>query len=249
MTMKRFVLAPLLLLAAAPAAAQPLPGDPIGDPDEPPPPPEEPVEPEPRVVEPPPPAPEPAPVPPTAEAPVADATGRPDGFSIGIGLGWDLPADLQAPNTTSVRFRLVSGLTFEPVVVIAREGSSVDSDLGDSDSSELGVAFAGNVRIPRQLHGKVDLIFLGGAGVGFSSSDPDGTDNNSTSFLLEAHWGLGLEYWIRSQWCLSLTASNPLVSFERDSQETGPGMETTTSSNTIGLVFAPNVVAMVHLFL
>ena len=39
------------------------------------------------------------------------------------------------------------------------------------------------------------------------------------------------------------------VAFERESQENGPGMETTTTTNTVGIVFAPNVVLMAHLFL
>lgn len=247
--MKRFAIAASILGLASPALAQPDPLDQppadLGDQD-PPDPPDEPEEPPPRVLEPvdatPPPA------PPPADESMSTA-GRPDGFSIGIGLGWDLPADLQAPNVTSVRFRLASGLTIEPVVAVAREGTSVESDFGDSDSSELGVLGAANLRMSRQIRGKVDFILLGGAGLGFTSNNPDGPDNNSSSLLLDLHWGIGLEYWVRSQFCLSLTGSNPLFTFERENQENGPGMETTSTTNTVGIVFAPNVVLMAHLFL
>ena len=246
--MKRFAIAFSILGLAAPALAQP---DPLDQPpadfegDEPPDLPDEPEEPPPRVVAPVEPAPAP---PPPAEAPMS-AAGRPEGFSIGIGFGWDLPADLQAPNVTSVRFRLDSGLTVEPVVAIAREGSSVDNEFADSDSSEFGLLAAANLRMPRQIRGKVDFILLGGAGLGLTINNPDGDDNNSQAFLVDLHWGIGLEYWVRPQLCLSLTGTNPFVTFERESQENGPGMETTTTTNTVGIVFAPNVVLMAHLFL
>jgi hypothetical protein len=48
--------------------------------------------------------------PPTGLEP-GPAPARPDGFSVGIGLGYDLPSDLQLLDTASVRFRLRSGLT------------------------------------------------------------------------------------------------------------------------------------------
>lgn len=244
--MKRFAIVFALLALASPAGAQ----DPLDEPPadleepEPPEPPEEP-EPPPRVLEPVSATPS---TPPVAESPASTA-GRPDGFSIGIGLGWDLPADLQAPNVTGVRFRLASGLTLEPIVVIARDGTSVEGDFGDSDSSDFGMLFSANLRMPRQIHGKVDLVLLGGAAAGFVSSNPDGDDNTSSSLLLGLNWGLGLEYWVRSQWCLSLTATNPFIAYERENDELGPGMETTTTTNSIGVVFAPNVVLMAHLFL
>lgn len=45
-----------------------------------------------------------------------------------------------------------------------------------------------------------------------------------------------------------LTGLNPVLSLRSEVEDTGPAMETTTTSSTFGAVFAPNVLAMAHLY-
>jgi hypothetical protein len=248
MTRLPWIGAAALLLSTSSASAQP-----TWQPAPPPPPePDEPDEPdEPAdAPDPVPAAPEPPPRPPSAEAlaPADDDTDRPDGMSIGIGAGYDLPADVLTPNTTSVRFRLASGLTFEPSVSITRQESSTSDNFGDTESGSFELSAAALVRLPRQIRGPVDLVFVGGAGFGLTMFDPDGPDNNTTTTSAALIWGLGLEYWITEHWSVSLTGTNPLARYARSRQEAS-GNETITTSNAIGVVWSPDVFLMGHLYL
>lgn len=233
---------------------------PVGEPTPPPPasgdvPPDT-LEPPPPPAPPPPPPPSPVPPPveqaPPAEAPPEeppDERERPEGFSVGIGLGYDLPTDLSLPDTATVRFRLASGLTFEPFVVLGVSGSSYDFDAGDSTSdsaSEVGLGT--NVRIPVVGHGPVDLVLVAGARFDFSSSDPDGSDNESSTVATSLLWGLGLEYWLGRHGVLSLTALNPIVSYSSTTEAQFDG-DATQSSWSAGAIFNPNVLLLAHLFL
>ena len=203
---------------------------------------------------------DPAPV--TDPAPVPDPAGtrvvepghgrarlRPDGFAVAIGLGYDLPADLQAPNTTSVRFRLGSGLTFEPSVTFGRSTSSMESGgMTTTESKELEVTVTTLVRYPLHRNGRIDFELLGGAGLSIVSQFPDGSDNDIRTTTIGVSWGLGLGYWISQHWQLSLSALNPLLAFSRRTVQTGPDTDTTTSSTTMAASFDPNVIGMVHLY-
>lgn len=240
----------LLLLAAAPAAAQPTGAPPPeGDEAEPldtvmPPVDTEPVEPQPPPpVEQPPPPPAPAP-----EARAEPASRRPDAFSIGIGLGYDLPADLQAPNSAGVRFRLPSGLVLEPIVAIARSSDTVDTGDDTIESTDTVAGVSTFVRFPWQIGDRIDLELIGGAAVAYRSTNPDGADNDSSELAFGVEWGLGMTYWLTRHWTLSATATNPLFDYSTRTEEFGPDMETTTSGTEIGLVWAPDILAMVHLW-
>lgn len=178
----------------------------------------------------------------------APGTGRPDGFSIGIGLGYDLPADLQAPNRTSVRFRLANGVTVEPFAALAFSVQSQDDGVVDTSTNTLGLELGADVRLPKRVRGPVDLVLVGGGGLGLDSTNPEGDDNNTSTFFVELHWGLGLEYWFKDRWVMSLTATNPFLSSSRTTQEGNP-QDMTSSTTNIGAIWEPNVVAMFHLFL
>lgn len=238
------VLAAPLVARAQPAEAPPPgPGDagPIEPPPPPPPPAPQPPAPPPPVVER-----EVAP-PPVADAP--DAPERPAGLSVGIGLGYDLPTDLSLPDTATVRFRLPSGLTFEPFVVFGLSGSSYDFEAGDStseSSSEIGLGT--NVRIPVIGHGPVDLLVVAGARFDLLSSDPDGADNESSTVGASLLWGLGLEYWLGAHGVVSLTALNPLLSYQSTTEAQFDG-DATQSSWSAAAIFRPDVLFLVHLFL
>lgn len=171
---------------------------------------------------------------------------RPDGYSIGIGFGYTFPADLQAPNTTSVRFRLKSGLTFEPVAVLAANGQS--SDPGDNSSSAFELTVGGLARWPVASRGRVDLVFLGGAAFQFATNNPDGSENDTTSFLVGLNWGLAVEYWFGRQFTMSLNALNPLAQISRTTTEQPFGDDQTNTTWSIGAVFDPSVMMMLHLY-
>ncbi len=231
---------PLTLVAlAAPAFAQVPPDDTVEEegvmpevPDEPP------VREEPRSPRsmdvPPPPPMQLAPPPPT----------RPEGSAVGIGLGYDLPADVQVPNRTSVRFRLASGMTVEPFAGAAID--IVSQDAGPN-STNLGFEVGADLRFPRQLKGPMDFVLIGGGGIGLSVNNPEGPDNNQSTFFLDLHWGIGIDLWLRPTWCLSLSATNPAVTLQTVSQQMTTGDESTTTAS-IGAIFEPNVIAMLHLF-
>lgn len=170
---------------------------------------------------------------------------RPVGFTIGIGIGYDFPTDLQQPNITSVRFRLPSGLTLEPRVIFGF--STFKAGASSTKSTELGLG--SDVRFPRKLHGPVDLIFVGGAGIDRTSSNPPGSDNSTSSLSLDLHYGLGLEYWFSQHFSLSATAENPVITLLSTTTETGPGTSDTTSSTTIAAEWQPNVFVFGHLYL
>jgi hypothetical protein len=228
----------LVLAAAGIAGAQPGTGTASEVP--PPPPDEVPADPTP-VADPPPtsimrvPDPEPAPQ-------------RPTSLAVGIGLGYDLPADLQAPNTTSVRFRFSSGMTFEPSLTFGRSTTSTEIGMSTTETKNLEVTVSTLVRYPLHQHGRVDFEILGGAGLSIVSDFPDGSDNDIRTTSIGVSWGLGLGYWLSRHWQLSLSALNPLFVLTRRTTQTGPDTENTTSSTTMAAQFDPNVIGMVHLY-
>jgi hypothetical protein len=218
-----------LWLTTGPAAAQPAP---IGPP--------------------PPPVAEPAPTPPAAAAmrmPVEEPadTGRPTELAIAIGVGYSFPTSLQTPNTTSVRLRLPSGLTFEPVLVLATTSNDIDTGMTITNKqSELTLGSL--VHYPLRAHRKVDLELLGNALISSNTVDPTGDNNTRTITTLSLGYGLGLAYWITRHWNLSLSATNPLISYARTRQEMGAATTTVDKTTTFGLVFEPRVTLMIHLY-
>jgi hypothetical protein len=234
--MNRTVLIALALATARTATAQPDPA-PAPAPD-----------PVPAPEPPPPPAPEPVVEPTVMPAPSAPDARRPDGFSIAIGLGWDLPADLQAPNTTSARFRLASGLTFEPSVTLGRSTASMTTGMTETESKDLELTIATIARWPVHGHGRVDFELLGGAGLSIVSDFPDGADNDIRTTTISASWGLGLGFWITRHWQVSLSALNPILAYTKRTVQTGPDTENESSSTTIAATFDPNVILMAHLY-
>ena len=157
---------------------------------------------------PPAPAPEPTPPPPAVvqpqpqPAPVVEAsepaqTDRPQGFSIGLGLGYGLPTSLETPNRTSARLRLASGLTFEPIFSIANTTSTTEAPGGletEDKLTELGIAVLG--RLPLITHGHVDLEGLASIGFTNTKNNPDGDFNTVTTNTFGIGWGVGVGYWL-----------------------------------------------------
>jgi hypothetical protein len=203
-------------------------------------------------VEPPPPAePTPPPGPPAVAAMPMPAeqpdTGRPTGMAIAIGFGYSFPTSLQTPNITSVRLRLASGLTFEPLLVLATSSNDIDTGMTVTNKqSELTLGSL--VHVPLRAHRKVDFELLGDAFVSSQTTDPNGDSNNLTNITFTLGYGLGLAYWVTPHWNLSLSATNPLVSYSRTRQDTGAGADNVNTITTFGLVFSPRVALMLHLY-
>jgi hypothetical protein len=202
---------------------------------------------------PPPPAPEPQPqarvMPVVQEEPVQ--SDRPNGFAIGLGLGYGLPTSLETPNRTSARVRLGSGLTFEPLLSIANRTDSEETEPATMDtedkSTEFGLAVL--VRIPVITHNHVDLEALASAGFTNSKVNPEGDFNSTTTTTFGIGWGVGVGYWLSRHWQLSMSVTNPLVQYSKSKQQGGmAGVSQTEASTQLGLIFVPQVTAMIHLY-
>ncbi len=174
---------------------------------------------------------------------------RPTELSIGIGLGYQLPTSLQTPNITSVRFRWPAGLTFEPQVVFATTSHTVDVGVPNtSTANELGLGTL--VRIPLVSHTRTDLELLGSFKIDHLATDPDDmtADDVTTITTVSLGYGVAVTSWITPHWQVSLSATNPLVSYTKNRQEMGPSSVMVTSDTTVGLIFSPTVALMVHLY-
>jgi len=232
----------LSLAMSSAAAAQPQPVQPAPPPRD---------QPGPPVVvnpeNPPPPVPEPVPMMPAHRAEPQAEPGRPTGLAFGIGLGYAFPTSLQTPNTTSVRLRLASGLTFEPQLVFAT--TSTDLDTGVTVTNKQSEVTIGSlVRYPLRVHNKIDLEVVGSASISSLTVDPDGDNNTRTVTTAALGYGVALAYWLSPHWNLSLTATNPLISYSRTRQEETVDLVTVTKSTTIGVVFDPQIALMIHLY-
>jgi hypothetical protein len=181
---------------------------------------------------------------------------RPTGRSVGIGAGWTFPADLTIPGTVSVRFRFASGITIEPSVVAAIDGATDSVSFGTAETedvtSALNLDLAAAVRAPVVGRGPVDLVLIGGGGIGLRSEeeDPEGVDNSidRDALVLSLFWGLGLEWFVRPHWSVSFSATNPAATFTSSSTHTSSS-ESTSREYLFGAIFSPTVRLMVHMYL
>lgn len=172
---------------------------------------------------------------------------RPYGFTMGIGAGWDLPSPVDELNTASVRFRLPVGLTLEPRVELSTSSDRSEFGAVDVENTFTALTLAVTARWPLLSRGPVDWLIVGGAGIDRDKTDPDGSNNDTTDTTLGLLWGLGVEYWFGPRWVLSATATNPVLSRRTVKTESvGDDMKQTTTS--VGAVFDPDVIVMLHLF-
>jgi hypothetical protein len=171
----------------------------------------------------------------------AQDLGRPERLTFGIGIGYRFPTSLEAPNVTSVRVRFASGLTLEPQLRLAMLANDYGGMRMDqrTTSTALGISTVG--RLPLITRRKFELEAIGSVGFTHTklyqspiSSEPDRT----TTFSLG--WGVGVSYWLNTHWNLSLTATNPLASYTK--------LTPNTSTTTLGVIFDPEVAAMIHVF-
>jgi len=199
------------------------------------------------------PQPQPHAMPAVEEAPAR--TDRPEGFSIGLGLGYGLPTSLETPNRTSARIRLASGLTFEPLFSIANTKTTHEmAPAPDTETkvTEFGVATL--VRLPVITHNHVDLEALASAGFSNTKTNPDGDFNSKTVNTFAIGWGVGIGYWLSRHWQLSMSVTNPLIQYSKTTQQRADPItmmrleDIKDSETTLGIIFAPQVTAMIHLY-
>lgn len=178
------------------------------------------------------------------------------GRAIGIGAGWVLPADLTVPNAASVRLRLCSGLTFEGQLRVSWQGVTTtnepDVGPGTTDADAIFTAGAGAVvRKPLATRGRFQLVAMAGASVSHTSvnDDPDGAANATTDTftVASASWGFGIDWFFRAGWSISLSATNPLLSYTRDFND-GLFNDQIISSLEVGAIYDPTISAFVHLY-
>jgi hypothetical protein len=234
----------LLLAAAGTAAAQPTDPPPTGDPNNPNPNPDNPQPPPPQPPPPQPPPPQPQPPPPP---PPVEDTHRPDGFSIGIGIGYVFPTSLETPNIASVRFRLINGLTFEPQVTL--QGFKHTEDTGEPiDNKITTLALATLLRKPMVSHGRVDLELLGAFAVSNVNTNPPNDDDQVSTTTTSLSYGFGVTTWISRHANFTMSATNALLTFVKTRTEMGPMNVLVQSDTTFGAVFDPTVFAMIHVY-
>jgi hypothetical protein len=190
---------------------------------------------------------EPAPVATVTPAPAPPVATRPEGFSVGIGVGYSLPASLERPNTASVRMRLASGLSFEPFVALTNDAFERDGEFA-SEQSFTTAGIGANVRFPLASRGAYDLMLLGGATFDYLSEDGDNNSNDSTSSFAALSWGLGIDWWITSHWSVSASATNAIASYSTRTLTQLDGTTTTTTSTGLQASFAPRVSFLVHMY-
>lgn len=170
-------------------------------------------------------------------------------MSIGLGIDYLLGgAELDRPDGASARLRLASGLTLEPTVRLATHGQSTDSAAGETDDAQNEFVLGSNVRYALKSRGKVDLIAQVGGGLAFLSNDPEGDDNNTNNLNFAIDYGLGVEYWVSSNWCLSFTATNPFLIFDDTTTEVANIDDTSQTNIDIGVIWDPVTRLSVHLF-
>lgn len=230
-----------LLLGAGVAAAQP-----EEDLEEPPPPPPPKPKAERPAIRRPPPSP-PSTVPSTPIVPIV----RPTGSSIGLGVGWNFPTDLQVPNAFSARFRVGSGLTIEPELALARGDLSREDGLPPPENvTTTEITLGMQVRKPLRERGKADLELIGGIRLAQESYDPEGDGNTDSSIAFSLNYGLAVGVWLTPHMQLSVTAVNPIFLAAKDTDEQGFGVDPIkTTSTTIGAVWDPDFIVMLHLHL
>lgn len=185
-----------------------------------------------------------------ASTPQLDRNLRPTPRTLGFGLGMNInsAADLTQPNTAGVRFVLSDGFILEPTVRLTHSSTSVDTPGAASSASVSTTTFGVGAMARKRLasRGPVDLAGLGGASLGFSSTDVM-NDTTNTSFSLL--WGLGLSWYFNPAWALSLDVTNPIFSLNRQSVD-GFGGDTVTTNWTAGAVWdATQALLMLYFYM
>ncbi len=175
---------------------------------------------------------------------------RPTGRSIGIGAGWNLPADLGTPNEVSARIRMASGFAIEPTakLQVGNTTSKVDDAKVKSTGSDLG--FGAALRKPFVGRSQCDIVLIGAANFDAattSGKNEEGAKVTDSLTTIGASWGVGVELFPRGHWSISFDAMSPVAVMATTVNKVGD-VKTTTTSTSFGLVLDPTVRLMSHIY-
>ncbi len=236
----------VVVVMAAPARAQVGSAQPaMGSDTEQPPPSQQPIVPPPQQ-----PTPPPQPPPTTAPAATAVEEHHPEGgIHFAIGLGYLIGAQsVEVPNVTSVRLRLPTGLTFEPLVTFTNDSQTTTVNDVDSTTKITDLGVGALVRYPLIRGGRLDFEIVGDFLFDYQKTTPPVTNEDSSSTTFQIAWGVALQYWITRHWDVSLTGTNAIFTYTQQDTQMGAGMDMKMSDSTFGIVFAPVITAMIHLY-
>jgi hypothetical protein len=188
-----------------------------------------------------------------APAPVAvrddgdQVANRPEGFSVGLGVGYVFPTAWRQPNLVSARFRLGGGLMIEPRFDLTNKTNKVEQGANSATDAQTDIDVSALVHVPLKQRGNVDLNILGGVALSYNVQDPQGDGNNITQTAIALAYGVGVNYWMYRHWSVSLTATNVLI--QRNTVETeSPTMPAAKQSQLdVGVIWNPQIALMVHL--
>jgi len=192
---------------------------------------------------------------PTAEAgKTAPAVERPEGPTVGVGVGsslepWLTPEAAMAVHIDrgGLRLRLTDRLTVAPGFVHSRwERSADEGGLGDRSLALKQQELQASVRWVAGSRGPMDLVLLGGGDLGRSVTsveDSSARPGRSGQSWLGLRTGLGIEAFVRPQWSVGLDAEMQV--FNADRSETPARSE---RSSTLRLGWAPGVSASTYLY-
>jgi hypothetical protein len=176
-----------------------------------------------------------------AAAVPAAPEGRPEGQGIGLGMGVSITGqNLLEPNVVSARYRWRPNMAIEPSVVL----QYADASSGGADTSRLTFVVGATARYLLGSRGPIDLVALASPQLSFSNST-DATDMSTKTFGLTASWGLGIEWWVKPQWSFTLDATNPFLSFTKQSME---GRDDDDKTFVVGAVWSPAIFFLTHFY-
>ena len=98
------------------------------------------------------------------------------------------------------------------------------------------------------LEAQLLLLYRAGAlGLEQISTDREAMMPDDSTMTLGLAWGVALDYWVKRHWAISMTALNPFASLSKSTTDNA-GVETSTSTNSIGIIFDPQVYLTAHLY-
>jgi len=184
-----------------------------------------------------------------------DGSNIPTDTAIGVGIGIIAPAGSFAPNTASARFRVADGFAIEPNVLFGIDTGNEVVEVPDDETvnATRGLQFRLGVdgRFRLAQRDNVELMGQGGISFGTTSdtSDPEGSDNNTTntSTSFGVGWGIGVNWWVHRSFCLSADVRNPLFSVS-GTKATAEGVDGSqrTSNLSVDIAFLPTARMMGH---
>jgi len=171
----------------------------------------------------------------------------PNGMGIGIGAGYIFPADIDRINTASVRARL-GNITIEPRVQLSTDRQSIDAGGAEIENTGADIVVETTARIPLASTGDLELVIIGGIGFGFSSTNPEGSDNDTKTTTFGVLWGVGIDYWLTGRWAVSLSGTNTLFGVTSSSVDQPGGSSNDQTDMFVGAVFNPTIGVLTHLY-